>query len=94
MLSEFQEGTKTPPSELGFDDNTNTEDLKFFYDNNYQLRSGTQDMDCQEIEVANNPEKSYIKVNPLEKEYKDTFIADYSCIWIINFLYSFMYILL
>jgi hypothetical protein len=31
-------------------------------------------MDCQEIEVANNPEKSYIKVNPLEKEYKDTFI--------------------
>lgn len=37
--------------------------------------TGTQDMDCQEIEVANNPEKSYIKVNPLEKEYKDTFIA-------------------
>ena len=74
LLSEFQEGTKTPPSELGFDENTNTEDLKFFYDNNYQLRSGTQDMDCQEIEVANNPEKSYIKVNPLEKEYKDTFI--------------------
>ncbi len=36
--------------------------------------TGTQDMDCQEIEVANNPEKSYIKVNPLEKEYKDTFI--------------------
>ena len=94
LLSEFQEGTKTPPSELGFDDNTNTEDLKFFYDNNYQLRSGTQDMDCQEIEVANNPEKSYIKVNPLEKEYKDTFIAIIVAFGLLIFVFIYVYFIM
>ena len=60
------------PNDLDIVDDTTIEDLKKYYDSKSLI--GTQDMDCQEIEVANNPEKSYIKVNPLEKEYKDTFI--------------------
>ena len=95
LLSEFNEGTKTPPSELGFvKDETTIEDLKFFYDNNYQLRSGTQDMDCQEIEVVNNPEKSYIKVNPLEKEYKDTFIAIIVAFGLLIFVFIYVYFIM
>ena len=74
LLLKFQNGNETPPTGLGFvKDKTTIEDLKKYYDSKSLI--GTQDMDCQEIEVANNPEKSYIKVNPLEKEYKDTFIA-------------------
>ena len=95
LLIEFENGTKTPPSELGFvKEETTTDDLKFFYDNNYQLRSGTQDMDCQEIEVANNPEKSYIKVNPLEKEYKDTFIAIIVSFGLLIFVFIYIYFIM
>ena len=81
MLTAFKPGgsdnyenhPKPSADDIVINENTTIEDLKKYYDSN-TLR-GTQDMDCQEIEVANNPEKSYIKVNPLEKEYKDTFIA-------------------
>lgn len=56
--------------------------------------TGTQDMDCQEIEVANNPEKSYIKVNPLEKEYKDTFIMIVGAFGLLIFVFIYIYFIM
>ena len=55
---------------------------------------GSQDMDCQEIEVANNPEKSYIKVNPLEKEYKDTFIMIVVAFGLLIFVFIYVYFIM
>ena len=93
MLNNFNSYTETPPTDLGFvKDKTTIEDLKKYYDSKSLI--GSQDMDCQEIEVANNPEKSYIKVNPLEKEYKDTFIMIVGAFGLLIVVFIYIYLIM
>ncbi len=92
MLLKFQNGSKTPPSDIEITNDTTIEDLKKYYDSKSLI--GSQDMDCQEIEVANNPEKSYIKVNPLEKEYKDTFIMIVVAFGLLIFVFIYVYFIM
>ena len=98
MLTAFKSNPPTNynnmsiPNDLDIGVNTTIEDLKKYYDSKSLI--GSQDMDCQEIEVANNPEKSYIKVNPLEKEYKDTFIMIVVAFGLLIFVFIYVYFIM